>query len=349
MAYRLEDLADAFRRQAGYCKTLGSPLWAGLMRRAADDIAAGGLVASIVGDWSGDLDLGALALRFFGGLHYLALSGRAPALAAELPSTGGKPGPNIPKTLLATVAEHAGELRQAIARPPQTNEVGRSAVLLGGFLRIAARTGLPLSLYEFGASAGLNLCWDRFSYELGRYRWRGGEPTFVIAADWRGASPDLAASVTVAGRRGCDLRPIDLTNPDARLWLQAYIWPDQRARLAMLREAMAMAMAIGIRVERESAAPWIDRILAERSAGETTVIFHSVVMQYLTAEDRAHVAGALANTGTSATPHSPLAWLRLEHDALMDHFVLRLTLWPAGEEILLAAAHPHGRWVDWRG
>jgi len=349
VAHQLEDLAGAFERQAGYCETLGSPLWSRLMRRAAEDIVAGGPVASIVSGWSGDLELGALALRFFGGLHYLALSGRAPALAAELPSTGGKPGPEIWRRLLAAVTDHAGMLERAIATPPQTNEVARSAVLLGGFLRIAARTGLPLRLYEVGASAGLNLCWDRFSYELGRHRWQRQQPALTIVADWRGGGPDLSAPIAVAGRRGCDIRPVDLADPDARLWLEAYIWPDQSLRLATLRQAMATATAMGIRVEEASAAPWIARNLAERPAGEATVVYHSVVLQYLAPDERAEFIRTLAKTGAAATASSPLAWLRLEHDALMDAFVLRLTLWPEGEETLLALAHPHGRWVDWQG
>ena len=50
---------------------------------------------------------------------------------------------------------------------PQTNEVRRSACLIGGFLTIARESGLPLRCFEVGASAGLNQLWDRFHYRLG--------------------------------------------------------------------------------------------------------------------------------------------------------------------------------------
>ncbi len=50
----------------------------------------------------------------------------------------------------------ATELRDAAATlRVQTNEVQRSAVLVPGFLRVAARTGLPLRIREIGSSAGL--------------------------------------------------------------------------------------------------------------------------------------------------------------------------------------------------
>jgi hypothetical protein len=349
MAYRREDVGEAFRRQAGYCDALGSPLWARLMHQAADDIVAGGPIGQIVAGWSGDLQLGALALRFFGGLHYLALAGRAGELAAHLPSTGGQPGADLWRAALAAVSDNADLLRAAIESPPQTNEVGRSAVLLPGFLRIAGKTGLPLRLREIGSSAGLNLCWDRFAYELGPHRWSGQNPSFTIATDWQGGAPDIGAPVVVADRRGCDLRPIDLSDPVARLWLQAYVWPDQAARLAMLRGAIATALAMDIRVEKASAANWLARELADRPSGQTTVMYHSVVMQYFTKGERAAFLATLAKAGTTAERRAPIAWLRFEHDALMDDFCLRLTLWPGGEETLLALAHPHGSSVDWRG
>jgi hypothetical protein len=349
MTHSREDLAEAFRRQAGYCEALGSPLWAQLMRWAADDILAGGPIGQTVAGWSGDLHLGALALRFFGGLHYLALSDSTSALAAHLPSTGGQPGVDLWQAVSAAVADNADLLKRALESPPQTNEVGRSAVLLGGFLRTAARTRLPLRLREIGSSAGLNQCWDRFAYELGPHRWAGRDRKLTIAADWLGGAPDLDAPVSVADRRGCDLRPIDLADPDARLWLQAYVWPDQATRLAMLRAAMATALTIGIHVEKASASTWLARELADRPSGQTTVIYHSVVMQYFDDAERAAFTAALDKAGAAATSKTPIAWLRLEHDALMDDFALRLTLWPGPEETLLALAHPHGRSVQWRG
>jgi hypothetical protein len=349
MTHRLHDLAEAFRQQAGYCDALGSPLWAHMMRYAARDIDDGGPVASLLAGWEGDLKSGALALRLFGGIHYLALSNRSPALAARLPSTGGVPGDEPWPALRAAIEASEPLLRRAIASPPQTNEVARSAVLLGGFLRVAQRTGLALRLREVGSSAGLNLAWDRYAYELGPHRWSQPGPALTLKADWQGGVPDLAAPVSIASRAGCDLNPIDLTDPDARLWLQAYIWPDQAQRLALMRQAIENALAMGIAVERASAATWTTEQLAGRPTGEATVIYHSVVMQYFPVAEREAFIASLSQAGAAATAETPLAWLRMEYDTAMNEFVLRLTLWPGGEDTLLALAHPHGRSIAWRG
>jgi hypothetical protein len=349
MPHRPHDLAEAFRRQAGYCDALGSPLWAHMMRHAARDIDDGGPVGRILADWDGDLKSGALALRFFGGVHYLALSGKAPLLASRLPSTGGRPGDEAWPVIAAAVEANVPLLRRAIASPPQTNEVARSAVLLGGFLRIARSTGLPLRLREVGASAGLNLCWDRYAYELGSHRWSGIDPALTLQADWQGGVPDLDASTTVSDRLGCDLQPIDLHDPDSRLWLQAYIWPDQLTRLGLMRQAIANALAMKAVVEKASAAEWTHGQLAGRPVGVATVIYHSVVMQYFPDAERAAFIDWISRAGKSATAQAPVAWLRMEHEAPLDEFTLRLSLWPGGEETLLALAHPHGRSVQWRG
>ncbi len=349
MPHRPHDLAEAFRQQAGYCDALGSPLWGHMMRHAARDIDSGGPVSRLLADWEGDLKLGALALRFFGGIHYLALSGRSPTLAARLPSTGGTPGDEPWPVLRAAIEANEPLLTRALASPPQTNEVARSAVLLGGFLRVAQRTGLALRLREVGSSAGLNLAWDRYAYELGPHRWSRPGPALTLKADWRGGVPDLAAPVRVASRAGCDLNPIDLTNPDARLWLQAYIWPDQAMRLTLTRQAMENALAIGVTVKQASAAAWTAEQLAGRPAGQATVIYHSVVMQYFPPAEQSAFIAALSRAGAAATANTPLAWLRMELDVAMKEFALRLTLWPGGEETLLALAHPHGRSIEWRG
>jgi hypothetical protein len=116
-----------------------------------------------------------------------------------------------------------------------------------------------------------------------------------------------------------------------------------------MREATATALAMQVQVEEASAAEWAVRQLAERPAGQATVIYHSVVMQYFSQGERTAFLDALDQAGKAATVDKPLAWLRMEHDPVMDDFALRLTLWPDGGETLLALAHPHGRAVQWRG
>ena len=342
-------LAAAFRRQAGYCAELGSPLWSEAMDKVAADIEAGGPFARFLADWEGDLERGILPLRLFGGLHFLALGGAAPALAAELPSTGGSPDGELWPVLCRTLAGNEALLRRFLEHPPQTNEVGRSAIFLGGFLEIAARSGLPLSLHEIGASAGLNLCWDRFAFHLGPHRWAGSDPGLTLTADWRGPPPQLDVQPVIAARQACDRRPVDLADPEARLRLQGYVWPEQLDRLARLRAAIALASEIGVRIDAADAQDWTARKLAARPAGQTMVIYHSIVLQYFDAAARQDFAGMIETAGNAATAERPLAWLSFEEASAGDQFELALTVWPGGERRRLATAHAHGRWIEWVG
>lgn len=54
----------------------------------------------------------------------------------------------------------------------------------------------------------------------------------------------------------------------------------------------------------------------------------------------------IAALGARATADAPFAWLRMESPPRTLAIVeLRLTLWPGGEDRLLAEVHPHGAWV----
>jgi hypothetical protein len=129
-----------------------------------------------------------VALRLMGAVHRLVLRGDAPELAAHYPSAGGRPGDAWP-VFVGVLRDHRDELRRLVKNPVQTNEPGRCVALLGGFLEVARVTGMPLRLLEVGASAGLNLRFDRYRYELGDERWGPEDSPLVI----RSASPALAA------------------------------------------------------------------------------------------------------------------------------------------------------------
>jgi len=323
---------------------MDSPLYSALLEAAADDIADGGVIGTLVADWSGDPRNDALPLRVLGATHLLALDGRAPALAEHYPSAGGRPRGTVAAVFLRTVAEHFDEIRSRLRYPPQTNEVGRSAIVFGGLLELTALLGSPIRLFEVGASAGLNLNLDRFHYALGDIE--SGEPgsSVKIESRWTGLLPNTTHLLDVSERRGCDTSPLDVSNDADMLRLQSYVWPDQIDRLTRMRSAIALTRRHPVEVESAHAADWVSTSVAPRS-GDVTVLMHTVVMQYIDAEGRKEFNTSVRTLASNAARDAPLAWLRFEPG--QDAFELRLSVYPHGLELLLAEAQPHGRWVKW--
>jgi hypothetical protein len=314
---------------------------------AAQDVERGGVIARLVEGWQGHPVLDALGLRLLGGVHRMVLAGAAPRVARYYPSAGGVPDATaIWPELIALVEAHFEELRPALNERVQTNEVARTAALLPGFLRVAARTGLPLRLLELGSSAGLLQLADCYRYELGSHHW-GSEASGVrIRADWSGPSPDLDAKLEVASRLGCDPNPLDVSDPAVALRLQSFVWPEQIERMALLRAAMDYVRVIRPTIERKGAARFLADELAQPVPGLATVVFHSVVWWYISEAERAEIARRVDEAAARATAAAPLAWLRFE-GATTREAELRLSLWPGGGDVLLATAHYHGRWVKW--
>jgi hypothetical protein len=153
--------------QADACAGAGSHLYGRILRGVVADLAAGGLCAELLTDRVEDPLAAALPLRFLGAVHRIVLDGRAPELAAWYPSVGGTSTADPAPAFLRTVAEHRAEIGRRLHDGVQTNEVGRAAVLVGGYAELAHRFGLPLRVLEVGASAGLNLRWDHFLYDTG--------------------------------------------------------------------------------------------------------------------------------------------------------------------------------------
>lgn len=345
---RRAQLANRLRAQGYWCRVLGSPLYGDLLERAAADVEVEGPCWDVL-EGRPPTDLGAddaLPLRFTGSLHRLVLEGRAPALARHYPSAGGEPDPErVWSDFRDTVGDHRGELREMLGRPVQTNEVSRCPALVGGFL-LAASNGHPIRLLEVGASAGLNLRWDRYRYEAGATTWGDpGSPVRFADPFAGGRLPPFDVDVEVAERRGCDTSPLDPTSAAGRLSLESFVWPDQTARMKLLRGALEVAELTPLAVERADAPGWIDARLREPTGRVLTVVFHSFVMQYLDQDGRDRFGAVLREAGARATDDAPLAWLRMEWGA--GQADVHLTTWPGATTELLATADNQGRAVRW--
>jgi hypothetical protein len=335
-----------FEHAAKTCGEMGSPFTERLLRIAIITLNRETLTGRRVLDWPGDPHPDALALRLAGGLHALALNGMDRDLAATYPPNNAG---DLGSAVSAAIIRHDSWLCAWLDHPPQTNETGRSAVLLPGFLAIGRATGLPLALTEIGSSAGLNLFFDRFRYRYGAADW--GDPGYpaTLAPQMRGAVPDLSGELKIASRAGSDIAPLNLENEADCLRLRAYIWADQSERLARLDAAIHVARHGSVTLEKADAAHFVNHQLASRKTGECLVLFHSVVWQYLPEHTRHAIETAMQRAGAGATPLAPLAWLRMETLKNTDrHPVLQLTLWPGGETRTLALADFHGRWMEWR-
>jgi hypothetical protein len=291
-----------------------------------------------------------MPLRFLGGVHRIVLEGRAPDLGECYPSVGGhfdagRPG-DIDQRFLEAVHEHRDELIVSLTRGLQTNEVGRCAALLLGFLAIADETQLPLRVLEVGASAGLNLRWDHYRYEDGADGSAWGDPSSPLKFQgvYVEPLPRLDVDAVIAERAGCDRNPIDASTADGALTLRAFVWPDQLARFAALDAALQVAAAVPVSVDRAEADDWVEAQLSTQRSGVTTVVYHSIVWQYLSAETRTRLRHALDRAGAEATDEAPIAWLRMEpgQDPTKSAEV-RLTRWPGRQERIVARTGYHGR------
>lgn len=356
------DLEAAFRAQGEACGRLGSPMYADLLGRVADVLHQGGEAAApfarvLVGHEDAPGPSG-LALRLAGSVHRLVLERRAGALAASYPSVGGTWEPEACWGAFSSlVAEEPDAVREWLDRPPQTNEVGRAAALQAGLLEVVRATGRPVRLVEIGSSGGLNLLADRFRHvdETGREHGDASSPVRLDPA-WTGPGPwtDPAASwPEVVERLGSDVLPVDVATTAGRLTLTAYVWPDQAARHDRLRGALQLAATTPVTVRRLGARELVAGL--EPVEGVVTVLWHSVMWQYLDRDEQDDVVARTEAIGAAASPTAPFAHLSLEPRRRTpgeDHaFWLVLRLWSGrdddGEPRFLARGRPHGLPVDW--
>ncbi|QLC25333.1 DUF2332 family protein [Parasphingopyxis algicola] len=344
MSKRESEIRDAFREQAGFCRALGSRLTADVLDAVAENLRADTKTGGRVLAWRGDPapTADALALRLAGGLHALARSGKDEALSDAYRGTGDVAGA-VAEALLV----HDDWLESWFDSPPQTNEPGRAAAVMAALLVAAQRYPLPVELFEIGSSAGLVLNLGHYRYDLGGTK--AGDPAspLLLEPEWRGPAPP-AADIEIVSRRGVDLRPIDLCEAAAGERLAAYCWADQKRRVDNADRAIALARRHPPPIDAGDAADWVARTLAEpREDGRLRIFFHTITLQYLPDDAQNRVRAAVAEAGARASETRPFGWISFELPKSGKPVELRLRLWPSGDDLLLANAHPHASWIEW--
>ncbi|RKN03707.1 DUF2332 domain-containing protein [Streptomyces radicis] len=352
-----EPVARIFAQQAEACARLGSPLYAALLERAADDIREGGPCAAVLAGYEEGAWGDALPLRLTGAVHALALTGRAPGLAEHYPSAGGVFSAERPyaawPAFREVVAAESEWIREWLRRPPQTNEVGRANLLLAGLLYAVPSAQLPVRLFELGSSAGLNLRAEQFRYTAGDFAWGPPDSTVRLSDAWDGEVPDWLRmgaerhqALRIVERRGCDLTPIDPLSADGSLALRAYVWPDQRDRFARLDGALSIAAKVYATVESAGAAEFLSAV--ELEPGTLTVVWHSVMRQYVPADEWAAVERELDRLAAASGPDAGFAVIRFEPGEVEGTRGFWLSVRSdKGPERPLALAHPHGVPARW--
>ena len=291
------------------------------------------------------------------------------ALAAYYPTHGGlRPvDARLFPAFSAFCAEHRGDLVRLLREgSTQTNEIRRCVALRAGLAHVQRRWPGPLALAEAGASAGLNLLFDRYRYRLGGDKPTSAASQVVIGCELRGSAPAgqvLGAIPEVTSRLGIDREPVNLADPAARAWLEAFIWPEQTDDLATLRAAIDVARtAPALAVVRGDATTDTARLLSGLPGDEPVVVLTASLLSYLTPGGRA----AFADQLRLAAGRRPVAWvfaeapglaatMNLTAPALAGPLAQRNTLYLVGaslhgpgnghDDSLLALADPYLRWL----
>ncbi|MGD0246853.1 MAG: DUF2332 domain-containing protein [Streptosporangiaceae bacterium] len=196
--------------------------------------------------------------------------------------------PANPRTLRGLVNRDPDALtRVMLTRRTQTNEAARCATLLPALAQLPE----PLALIEVGASAGLTLLFDQYSYDYGDRVIAGSDPEApTLHCGPRGPVPVPARVPEIAWRAGLDLNPLDVNDDDDMHWLSCLLWPGEGDRAQRLAAAIATARRSAPPVHRGDLLTDLPALAAQAPADATLVVYHSAVLAYVAPDDRERFA-----------------------------------------------------------
>ena len=343
---RLSSLRSAFQRFARVeAKDLASPMYEVLARGVSNDRNL--------------LEIAAYTRKYqpapnmlFAAVQYLLLKGVKHPLSAHYPIIGGEVQPD--RNAFADFRDfsfrHGESIIELIrSRRTQTNVVRRCTCLLPAFSLVSQESRLPLALIDIGASAGLNLNFDRYHYEYRNrgnrvVNWGSESSRIHLEAELKGSSsvPSLTSTISVASRDGIDLDPVDLTNPDQLLWLRSLIWPEHVERHQQLIDAAREFINSDIRMHSGDATEVLPSLMASIPEEHALVVYSTIALYQFPIESRKRLSQIL----TIGSEKRAVWQIALEG----SEPTLSLTRYRHGlsDTEILADASPHGWWIKFR-
>lgn len=346
----LNHLAKAFEKAAHELYMPDCPLYAILSSSVALDRE---LLALAANTRQGQ----APTILLFYVVHYLLLRGEKHPLAEFYPSLTDNPVPpeDAPPVFADFCREHREEIRGLLTtRLVQTNEVLRSALLLPAIVLAAEKAGgAPLALVGLGASAGLNLFFDRYGYDYGNgLRCGDLSSPLQLSCKLRGSlrPPIPTIMPKISSRIGIDLNPLDVRNHDEYLWLFAQTWPENsfKSRAERLRLAVELVRRTPPRLITGDVVEVLREVIAQVPQDQAICLLHSFFFYELPKDRKEKLK---ANIGRCAAKR-PILSVGLEwgSDDLTLAAGLELARYKEDgekETKKLAKCHDHGEWMEW--
>ncbi len=293
-------------------------------------------------------------LVLFDTVHYLLLREPAHPLARYYISLTDRPAApqDAPPVFADFCRQHREDLLRLLpTRLVQTNEVRRCALLLPAVvLASEAAGGLPLAVIGMGASAGLNLQFDRYGYDYGDgLRCGDLSSPLQLSCSLRGPlRPPLPAAVPKVGNRvGIDLNPLDVRDRDNLLWLLGQIWPNEtyQSRAERLRVAAALEETGRPKLVAGDVVQVLPGVVADTPTDQVVCLLHSYTVYEMPQDVRRQLDAAIARCAATRR----ILRVSLEWDSHHVSWLELASHWPNGhmEVQRLAQCQVHGEWMQW--
>lgn len=227
----------------------------------------------------------------------------------------------------------------------QTNEVNRCTYLYPMFCEIQELAKGPLTVVEIGASAGLNLCCDRYRYETADLIYGDPSSSFTLHCEFRSPFPygEIKPAPVFTRRVAIDINTIDMNQDEDRCWMRALIWPEHLDRRERFDGALSITRKTPIEYVEGNGVDLLNRLLTSESADTAICIFHTHVANQMTADERERL---VANIDSLSSRYNVF---HLYNN--IDSTMLQLVHYVGGKrhQCNIAETEGHGRWVRWTG